>query len=172
MTENRTPRIKRCECGICEKTFSDKSVVEMAKAIARHWNDDHGDELAVSETPFKTEEYGGRHLHGDEYAVRRKEYYVTAYDVLNPDGEKPFKYEYVKEPEAEDVCEDCWRSIHGVDGYRELETDGWRDKYLCDECAERRKVERRQKENQSITEFATDGGRPTATTEEVANDDG
>lgn len=155
---DRTPRIKRCECGICETTFTDKSVVNMAKAIASHWNDEHGDELGVSETPFKTEEFGSRHLHGDEYAVRRKEYYVTAYDVLNPDGDTPFKYEYVKKPEAKKVCEDCWRSINAVEGYRELDTDGWRDTYRCDECAREREIERRSEENQSLTRFATDGG--------------
>jgi len=133
----------------------------MAKRIAEHWNAEHGDELQHGMTPFKTEEYGGHHLQGDEYVYRVKEFYITAYDVLDTSGGScgPFAYEYVKRPKAKDVCEDCWRSINAVDGYRELDTDGWRDKYRCDECAEKRKIERRQEENEDITRFATDGDR-------------
>ena len=152
---NENYRMKSVECGICEKKFTDDTLVDMAKAIARHWNDEHGDELKIDMPPFKTEEYGGEHLHGDRDSYRVKEYYVTAYDVLDISGDScgPFAYEYVKKPKHEDVCEDCWRSIQGVDGYTELESDGWRDKYLCDECSERRKVERRESENQKITEW-------------------
>ncbi len=106
--------------------------------------------------PFKTEEYAGHHLHGDEYAYKRKEYYVTAYDILDTSGSSsgPFAYAYVREPESEDHCEDCWRSIDAVDGYRTLSTDGWRDKYLCDECDRQRDLQRRQENNQSLTEWS------------------
>jgi len=147
--------IKSVECGICDKSFSG-GVAEIAKSVARHWNDEHGDELAVSETPYKIEEYQGHHLHGDEYSYRVKEYYITAYDVLDTSGAScgPFAYAYVKEPEAKDHCEDCWRPIGSVDGYQELDTDGWRDKYLCDECARERKIERRKANNKPITEWS------------------
>ncbi len=154
-TEVKRLRMRRCECGICDEVFTDDTVVGMAKSIAKHWNDEHGDELAMDMQPFKTEEYQGHHLHGNEYSYRVYEYYVTAYDVLDTSGYTtgPFAYQYVKEPEAEDHCEDCWQSIKAVDGYRELSTDGWRDKYLCDECAHERKVERRQSENRQLTEW-------------------
>lgn len=151
--QNRTVRVKKCECGICETTFSDSDVVSMARSIARHWNDEHGDEL-YGMTPYKSEEYGGRHLHGDEYAYTVKDYYLTTFDILNPDGTKPFKYEYVKKTEAEDVCEDCWRGIKGVDGYREIDDSDWRTKYRCDECHKRRQISRRKEENESIERFA------------------
>jgi hypothetical protein len=148
------PRIKRVECGICEHTFKDGTIADIAQQIARHWNREHGDELGVDQKPFKTEEYAGRHLHGDEYAYKVQEYYVTSYDVLNVDGEKPFKYQYVKKPESVDVCEDCWRSIRGVDGYREIDDSGWRTKYRCDDCQRKRDIERRKTENESLGRFA------------------
>lgn len=150
-------KMKSVECGICEKKFTDSTLVEMAKSIAKHWNNEHDDELAVSMQPYKTEQYGGEHLHGNEYSYRVYEYYVTAYDILDTSGDScgPFAYEYVKKPQHKDVCEDCWRTIQAADGYTELESDGWRDKYLCDECAERRKIERRESENQQISEWAT-----------------
>ncbi|QIO25472.1 hypothetical protein [Haloarcula sp. JP-L23] len=149
-------RMRKAECGICDTTFTDDRVVDMARSIAQHWNDDHSDELAVSETAFKREEYGGRHLHGDEYAYTVKEYYITVYDVLDDCGGScgPFAYAYVKKPEAVDVCEDCWRSIKTVDGYREIDDSDWRTKYRCDECHRERRIERQKDENQQITEFA------------------
>lgn len=154
MTDENPLRMKRCECGICDESFLDADAVSMARAIARHWNDEHGDELEYSEEPFRTEEYGGRHLHGDEYAYRVHKEYITVYDVLNPDGDKPFKYQYVKKPEARDVCEDCWRSIQSVDGYREIDDSGWRTKYRCDECQQQRDIERRKEQNESLGRFA------------------
>lgn len=149
-------RIQNVECGICETSFGDKTVPEIAKAVARHWNEEHGDELRHDMEPFKTEEYAGHHLHGDEYAYERKEYYVTAYDILDTTGHTtgPFAYSYVKKPEAEDHCEDCWRSIESVDGYQELPTDGWRDKFICDDCREQREIERHRENNESLTEWS------------------
>jgi hypothetical protein len=152
---DREPRIERVECGICETSFTQGSIVDIAKRVASHWNDEHNDEFHNTQ-PFKTEEYGGRHLHGDEYAYTVKEYYVTAYDVIDPESEScgPFAYQYVKEPEAVDHCEDCWRSIHTVEGYEEIESDGWRDKYLCTQCKTERTIKRRKKNNQELTEWA------------------
>lgn len=154
------PRIHRIECGICDTAFTDGPVVEIADNVAQHWNDEHDDELAHDMTPYKTEEYGGRHIHGDEYAYTVHKYYITVYDVLDTTGATtgPFAYRYVKKPEAVDVCEDCWRAIRNVEGYQELDTDGWRDEYLCDECAHQRKVERRREENRALDAYATDGG--------------
>lgn len=144
--------MERCECGVCDTAFTDDTVVEMAESVADHWNDEHGDEFH-GEQPYRTEEHGHRHLHGNEYAVRQKEYYITVYDVLNPDGEQPFKYQWVKKPEAVDVCEDCWRSIESVDEYRELPVEGWRDQYLCGRCEDARRIKRRKDENESLEEF-------------------
>jgi hypothetical protein len=93
-------------------------------------------------------------MRGNQYRYRLYKYYITAYDVLDNSGDTcgPFAYQYVKKIEGE-VCEDCWRSIHGVDGYQELDTDGWRDKYLCDECARERQIKRRESENEQITKW-------------------
>lgn len=148
-------RMRRAECGICDTAFTDDTVVAMARSIAQHWNEEHGEEFHSTQ-PFKREEYGGRHLHGDEYAYTVKEYYITVYDVLDPDSDDcgPFAYEFVKKPEAADVCEDCWRSIEAVDGYREIDDSGWRTKYRCDDCHRDRRIERQKDENQQITEFA------------------
>jgi len=147
--------IRSVECGICDTTFRNGTVPEIAKKVAKHWNHEHGDEFFQTQ-PFKTEEYGGRHLHGDEYAYKVTEYYITAYDVLEGGGGStgPFAYEYVKEIESEPHCTDCWRHIDDVDGYRELETESWEDEYLCDRCARERKIERREEENESLEEFA------------------
>jgi hypothetical protein len=155
VSEQQTPRIRRCECGICDQTFTDDTVVGMAQSIARHWNDEHGDEF-YREQPFKTEEFGGHHLHGDEYAVRRKEYYITAYDVLDKSGSTvgPFAYQWVKEVEGEDVCSDCARAIRSVNGYREIGESDIGTKYRCDECERERTIERRKSENESLEVFA------------------
>lgn len=152
--DSRSAAVRSCECGVCDKTFSGGTIAGLAKSIAKHWNDEHGDELRHSMQPFKREEYGGRHLHGDEYAYHVHEYYVTAYDVIDADGDRPFKYQYVKKTKGREVCEDCWRSINNVDGYRELPADGWRDKYRCDDCHRERQIERRKNENENLGEFA------------------
>jgi hypothetical protein len=148
--------MKSVQCGICDKKFTDVAVVEAAKRIARHWNEEHRDELEVGMTPFRSENRITHHLHGDEYACVLDEEYITAYDVLDTSGHTcgPFAYEYVREPEAEDVCDDCWRHINGVDGYREIDATGWRTKYRCDECHRERQIERRKDENQNLGEFA------------------
>lgn len=155
-SKHQEVRIQSVECGICEKTFTDKTIPEIAKAVARHWNNDHGDELRYSMEPFDTVEYGGRHLHGDEYAVERKDLYITAYDVLDTTGHTtgPFGYSYVKKPEAEDHCEDCWRSVEAVDGYQELPSNGWRDKFICDDCRGQREIERHRENNESLTRWS------------------
>jgi len=157
MTSDHELRIRRVECGICEKAFRDGTIVKIAQQVARHWNDEHGDELQSGMTPFKTEEYGGHHLHGDEYAVRRKDLYITAYDVLEQSGATcgPFAYEYVKEPEAVPHCEDCWRSIDAVDDYNTLDDDGWRTTYRCARCQRKRDIDRRANENQHLTQWST-----------------
>lgn len=149
------PRIKAVGCGICDKTFTDGTAPEVAKRIAYHWNDEHGDELGVDMEPFRSETVVRHHLHGDEYACEIIEEFVTAYDVLDTSSYScgPFAYQYVREPEAEDVCEDCWRSIKGVEGYREI-GETWRTKYRCDECHRERQIERRKDENQNLGEFA------------------
>lgn len=152
--DRRYPPIRKCQCGICDKTFTDKSVAEIARSVARHWNREHADELKHSMEPFKTEEVGGEHLHGNEYSYRVYEYYVTAYDILNPDGGSPFKYQYVKKTEADEVCEDCWRDIQSVGGYREVSDSGWRTKYRCHDCQQKRDIERRKRENESLGRFA------------------
>jgi hypothetical protein len=38
---DREPRIERVECGICETTFTQGSIVDIAKRVAAHWNADH-----------------------------------------------------------------------------------------------------------------------------------
>lgn len=149
----REIRIHRVECGICDTVFTDGTVPEIARKIARHWNNDHGDELKISETPFDREVIVGEHLHGDEHRCRVYEDYITAYDVINPGDGPPLKYQYYKEIEGEDYCEDCGRHVETVDGYRELPGDAWRDKYRCDECHKERRIERRKEENNQLTEF-------------------
>ena len=156
MSDSQEVSIESVQCGICDSSFGPGSQVSIARQIAKHWNDEHGDELRHGMDPFKTEEYAGRHLHGDEYAYRVKEFYITAYDVLDDSGAScgPFAYEYVREPEAIDHCDECWRSIQNVDGYREVDTDGWKDSYLCDRCHREQQIERRKNENQNLGEFA------------------
>lgn len=148
-------RIANVQCGICEKTWGVDTAASIAKKIARHWNMDHADELKYSMEPYKTEQWGGEHIHGDRYSYRVVEFYVTAYDVLDSSGPTcgPFAYRFVKQPESQDVCEDCWRSIHAVDGYQELETGGYQTEYLCDECAHDRRVKRRRDENEQLSEW-------------------
>lgn len=151
----REPRIKSVECGICETTFTDGTIPEIAQQVAHHWNMDHPDEFYDMQ-PFKTEKFGGENIHDNVYSYRVIEYYITAYDVLDTSGHTigPFNYNYVKEPTAFDRCEDCGRSIEAVDGYQELETSGWRDTYLCDACNRQRDVSEHKENNQSLTEFA------------------
>ena len=140
---------------MCETTFTDATAPEIAKRVARHWNRKHGDELDGIE-PFKTEQYGGEHLHGNEYSYRVYEYYITAFDVLDASGHStgPFAYQYVNNVEAADHCEDCWQPIEDVAGYHELPSDSWRDTYICNQCHRQREIERHTQENQQITEFS------------------
>lgn len=158
------PRIKRVECGICETPFTSGTVVEMAKKIARHWNQDHGDELRHTMTPYKTEEFGGEHLHGNEYSYRVVDYYVTAYDVLDTSNGScgPFAYRFVKNPEGGKYCDDCGAMLENVDGYQEVRDTGWRTVYRCDPCQKQRNIERRREMNQSIDDFTLQRGAPAA----------
>jgi hypothetical protein len=153
VSNDRELHFNTVACGICDTKFTDGTVTEIAERIARHWNNAHGDDLRLDMTPFDREVIVDEHFHGDQHKCRVYEDYITAYDVIDAEGARPFKYEYVRDVDCEDHCQDCWRPIEAVDGYRELPGDDWRDRYLCRACERERRIDRRKEENQQLTEF-------------------
>lgn len=157
MASEDAVRIASVQCGICEATWGDEDLATLAKRIARHWNHEHGDEFRFGGMePFDRIELERHHAKDGVYAYEPVDLYVTAYDMLDTSGDAcgPFAFEYVREPEAKDVCEDCLRPLSAVDGYRQVGERSWRETYRCDRCEREREIEQRENENNQLEDFA------------------
>ena len=153
MVDEKQRSLKQCECSICDTTFYNGTIPSMAKKIANHWNEEHGSEF-YDVQPFDEIKYGGHNVAGDDYVYTIKQLYITAYDVINVDGDTPFKYEYVKNVEMENECSKCYRNIENVNGYTKLDTDeNEYQTFICSSCEQERIAQERSEKNESLADY-------------------
>lgn len=152
------PYIKACQCAACNTTFEKRSrdVVETARAVAEHWNENHSDILENSYTPYQKTEEDRRELADRFYQARTKVHYLTVYDVLAiDDGDDLFDSAFVGGVLLNEFCEDCLTPVERLDEYEELDDqdDAPVTKYLCRQCKRDRKITRRKENNKQLTAF-------------------
>lgn len=151
------PYIQACQCAACNVTFEKESrdIVETARAVAEHWNEDHPDILENSYTAYRETEEERRELADGVYQARTQTHYLTVYDVLAlEDGDDIFDPAFVGNVLLNEICEDCLTPIERLDDYDELaDQDGPVTKYLCRQCRKDRKTRRRKANNRQLTAF-------------------
>jgi hypothetical protein len=140
----------RFECPLCGDIYSGKEISTIARNAAWHWNKEHGDELRHTYEQIDTVERGGHQLHGNEYSVERIPIYVTAFDVMERIG----KSDGMLVPaDGTNVCHRCCRVLEYDDERVEVDTSGLNEKWRCVSCDEELDIQRRESENQQITEW-------------------
>lgn len=149
-----------CACHGCKNVFEADTVGDLASKLARHWNSEHPGDLKHQYDLLETEEYGGSHVHEDVYQVRRREYYITAYDVLAVGRSQPISEEFATpgEPRA---CTDCWRytGTFEVDAVKLDSPDLWDCEWRCEYCHEgkmgdeRPDYEAEKEQSHQLTDF-------------------
>jgi len=147
----------RFDCPLCSTSWNGDKLSRIADRVAWHWNKEHNGELRHSYDRIDTVERGGHNVHGNEWTVERIPIYVTAFDVMERIGQEDGM---AVPPEKGNTCDECYRFLRQYHEHEVIEesvvgNDTWR----CQDCADRLEYERKQEENQQLTEFATDGGR-------------
>lgn len=155
------------DCGArdCGRSWSHHSLATIAQRVARHWNEDHGDDLEHGYEQIDTIERGGHHLHGNEYSVIRIPVYLTSFDVMERIGQEDG---YAVPSDDEGMCPECLRVIDEDD--RVELTDEWggpktgyeflgtRDDWWCSACVRAAEIERKASENESLAAYVVGGG--------------
>lgn len=139
----------KCTADSCSKTFSGKELSSIFRSAARHWNKEHGSILSKShryDTPIDQVEYGGYHIQGNAYEVRKYDIYVTSFDIARELGRiDGFLMA------ANTACPDCFCQIPDSDERIEDNPhDHFDDDWTCSACREEQKVEQRTRENASL----------------------
>jgi hypothetical protein len=148
----------RFACPICESNWNGNDLSKIAKRVAWHWNKEHNGELKHNHRQIDTVERGGHHVHGNEYTVERIPIYITAFDVMERLGKVDGK---AVPPENTNICDTCFQVVRQSDEHVVIEESVVNpDRVRCQSCVEKREIEAKEEQNQQITEFATDGGRP------------
>lgn len=157
--EEYTPPLKQCSCSACSSYFSEQTTVETANAVVAHWNNEHGNILTNSFEPFATEEVEHHTLTEGLSQTREQHLFITVYDVLDADGAGALSKSFVTDLKYEDICIACGTSIFDLEDvdYEELPSDKPFNRYICDSCAARQKLERRKQNNKQLDEWAVDG---------------
>lgn len=140
----------------CGKSFSGDDLARIARRGAKHWNKEHGDELRHRYEAIDEVEFGGHHIQGHSYEVRKYSVYLTSFDMMqrigNVDG-------WLVPSDRDSVCPDCYRHIPDSDDRIEDDSDDpFNDEWTCRACIEEAEIERKSNQNQSLGEFVTDGG--------------
>jgi len=145
-----------CSHRDCGKSFTGDDLGRIAQLGARHWNKEHGDDLRHRHESIDEVQYGGHHIQGNAYEVRKYKVYITSFDVMDRIGEIDGR---LVPSDTERVCSDCLRNIPDEDDRLEEDPDDpFNDEWTCRACVEESEIERKATENQSLGEFVTDGG--------------
>jgi len=149
-----------CACAMdCGTVFKEDDLIDLARAIADHWNREHPDDLAYNYEPLVDEWVGGYHVHGDTYEVTRRREFVTAFDVFATGRRVPISEEFAV-PGDEYACIDCWRFVPKESDRVEADGIGIHgERFRCLECAGQQKTERRRQANGSLADFTEDADR-------------
>lgn len=143
----------RFKCPLCGSGFSGESLSKIANRGARHWNKEHGDELRHSHDPVTEVEYGGHHITGNSYEVKKYTVYLTSFDMMDRLGKVDGRLIIQN---ADNTCPECFRYIPDEEDRIEDDQDSiMDDDWTCQACLWEQDIDRKQSENQSITEWCT-----------------
>lgn len=143
----------RFKCSNCGSRFDGDDLSTIAKRASRHWNKEHGDDLRHSHDPVTEVEFGGHHITGNSYEVRKYTVYLTSFDMMDRLGKVDG---WLQTATDSYVCPECHRRIPNEDDRIEDDPDDvFNDDWTCRACLWEQDIERKQAENQSITEWCT-----------------
>lgn len=145
------------DCGSrgCSQTWSGSDRVAIAKRVARHFNEEHGDDF--NRRPFKTIQRGGDHIHENIYQVERIDLYVTSFDVMDRMGQEDGLCVL---SENEDVCIECHEVIDDKRKATDLSDRDFGDpEWICEACKLEREVQRKKKQNEQLDRFVNGGAK-------------
>lgn len=148
------PKIRgdyRLKCGRCGSGFSGDDLARIFQRGARHWNKEHGDELENTYEPIDEVEYGGHHLHGNSYEVRKYTVFLTSFDMMDRLGAEDG---WLVAQDVTGVCPECHRHIpNEADRITDDPNDFFSDDWACRACLQDAEIRRRRAENRDIMEW-------------------
>lgn len=140
-----------CSNRDCGKSFSGDDLAKIARAGARHLNKEHGDDLRHRHEAIDEVKFGGHHIQGNTYEVRKYKVYLTSFDVMDRIGQIDGR---LVPSDSDRVCDECLRNIPDKDDRIEEDPDDpFNDEWTCRACLEEAEIERKENENQQITEW-------------------
>jgi hypothetical protein len=145
----------QCNAGDCSSSFTGEDLQSIFRSAARHWNKEHGNILSSSHRyeAIDEVEYGGHHIQGNAYEVRKYDVYITSFDVARELGQIDGLL-----VAGNAACSECYCYIPDRDDRIEDEPeDSFDEEWTCAVCLEEQKIERRASENASLTGWETKG---------------
>ena len=142
----------RFVCGLgCGSRWISTDFADIARRAARHFNAEHGDDLQRRHDPIETIERGGHHIHGNMYEVERVTVYLTPFDMAENVGQEGG---WLAPSESDRVCSSCHCIIPDSDERIPDAPDAAFDNtWTCSQCNHEAEIERRETENEQITEW-------------------
>lgn len=156
MSEGATPQVREeysfeCYQKDCHHLFRGDDLGEIASRAAKHLNKEHGDDLKHRYDAIDEVVYGGHHIQDNSYEVRKYKVYVTSFDVMQRIG---YMDGFVVPSDRDQVCEECLHRIPDrEDRIEEDPDDPFNDEWTCRACLREAEIERRENQNQQITEW-------------------
>lgn len=136
----------------CPESFKGDDLASLAQRGARHWNREHGDQLKRHNEVIDWVEYGGHHLHGDAYEVRKYPVCITSFDVMERIGRVDGR---LVPADDDKVCPQCLHEIpNEADRMEDDPDDRYNDAWTCRACAAEEDIDRRQNVNRDLGEYA------------------
>lgn len=143
----------QCNAGDCPSSFTGEDLQAIFRSAARHWNKEHGDILSSSHQyeAIDQVEYGGHHIQGNAYEIRKYDIYVTSFDVARELG----KIDGLLVA-GNVACPECYCYIPDkTDRIEDDPEDSFDEEWTCSTCLEEQEIKRRASENASITGWST-----------------
>ena len=137
----------------CRKTFTGDDLAQIAQRAARHLNKKHERLVSHNREPIDEVEFGGHHIQGNAYEVRKYKVYITSFDVMKRIGREDGWIVLSDEPMT---CDECLQLVPSeADRVEEDPDDLYSDAFVCTECAKERETEQRAENNQQLTEYCS-----------------
>lgn len=143
------------DCGVrdCHEYFHGDDLAKIARQGARHWNREHGDELKHRHEAIDERVIGGHHIQGNSYEVRKYKIYLTSFDIMERIGLEDGR---LVPSDKDQICPECLREVPDEEHRIEDDPDDrFNDDWTCSICVEEEIIERREEENQQLTEWCT-----------------
>lgn len=145
----------RFQCGMrdCGKKFTGDDLARIARRGAKHYNKEHHSDLKHSYEKIDEVVFGGHHIQGHSYEVRKYPIYLTSFDIMDRLGAVDGR---LVPADRETTCTECYHYIPDKDDRIEDDPDDpFNDEWICRACADEQEIDRKKSNNQQITEWCT-----------------